>query len=118
MVWWRFHQGLKWAGRFVHRTGLRIAAKEAGAVAAVSEATRRDVLEYLGPSIDPARLTVIPNAAADEFGEIIPVDVRLAVRASPTDTLWQSEPWNRARISTGSSQHTAVYRLACSSPSV
>ncbi|HNU02166.1 MAG: glycosyltransferase family 4 protein [Acidobacteria bacterium] len=81
MVWWRFHQGLKWAGRFVHRTGLRIAAKEAGAVAAVSEATRRDVLEYLGPSIDPARLTVIPNAAADEFGEIIPVDVRLDVRA-------------------------------------
>jgi len=81
LVWWRYPEGLNWAGRFVHRTGLRIAAREAGAVAAVSEATRREVLEYLGPSVDPARLTVIPNAAADEFGEVISADVRLDVRS-------------------------------------
>ncbi len=81
LVWWRFPQGLNRAGRFVHRTGLRIAAREAAAVAAVSEATRREALEYLGPAADPARFTVVPNAAAAEFGAAVPESVRQEVRA-------------------------------------
>lgn len=78
LVWWRFPRGLNWAGRFVHRTGLRIAAREAAAVAAVSDATRREALEYLGPAANPARFAVVHNAAAAEFGEVVPDDSRQA----------------------------------------
>jgi glycosyltransferase involved in cell wall biosynthesis len=81
LVWWRFPQGLNWAGRFVHRTGLRIAAREAAAIVAVSDATRLEALEYLGPAADPARFTVIHNAAAAEFGEPVPEAARQEVRA-------------------------------------
>lgn len=80
LVWWRFPQGLNWAGRFVHRTGLRIAAREAAAVTAVSEATWREALDYLGSAADPGRFTVIPNAAAVEFGEPVPEAARQDVR--------------------------------------
>ena len=34
LIWWRFPAGPNWAGRYVHRTGLRIAAREAAAIAA------------------------------------------------------------------------------------
>ena len=44
LVWWRYPEGLNWAGRFVHRTGLRIAAREGARLAAVSEFTRSEVL--------------------------------------------------------------------------
>jgi glycosyltransferase involved in cell wall biosynthesis len=59
LVWWRFPQGLTAWGRFFHRTGLEIGAREASAIAADSEATRADVLERMGPAIDPSKVHCI-----------------------------------------------------------
>ena len=59
LVWWRYPEGLTRWGRYFHRTGLTIAAREAAAIGADSEATRRDVLARLGPRIDPAKVHTI-----------------------------------------------------------
>jgi glycosyltransferase involved in cell wall biosynthesis len=60
LVWWRFPEGLTAWGRFFHRTGLEIAAREATAIATDSEATRADVLERMGSAIDPSKVHCIP----------------------------------------------------------
>ncbi|MFL5618866.1 MAG: glycosyltransferase family 4 protein [Gemmatimonadaceae bacterium] len=52
LVWSRFPEGLTFWGRFFHRTGLTIAAREAAAIAADSEATRADVFERMGDDLD------------------------------------------------------------------
>jgi len=59
LVWWRYPEGLTRWGRFFHRTGLAIAAREASAIGADSEATRRDVLARMGSQIDPAKVQTI-----------------------------------------------------------
>ena len=59
LVWWRFPEGLTVWGRFFHRTGLEIAAREAFAIATDSEATRADVLERMGRAIDPSKVHCI-----------------------------------------------------------
>ena len=59
LVWWRFPEGLTFWGRYFHRTGLTIAAREAVAIATDSEATRSDVLERLGDDIDRSKVHCI-----------------------------------------------------------
>jgi glycosyltransferase involved in cell wall biosynthesis len=61
LVWWRFPEGLTFWGRYFHRTGLSIAARDAFAIAAVSEATRADIVERLGARIDPSKVHCIHN---------------------------------------------------------
>jgi len=69
LVWWRYPKGLNWAGRFVHRSGLRIAVREGARLAAVSEFTRSEVLAYFGGRLPPDRVTVIPNGIDPDFGQ-------------------------------------------------
>jgi glycosyltransferase involved in cell wall biosynthesis len=59
LVWWRFPEGLTFWGRYFHRTGLAIAAREAAAIATDSEATRADVYERMGDAIDRAKVECI-----------------------------------------------------------
>jgi glycosyltransferase involved in cell wall biosynthesis len=59
LVWWRFPEGLTRWGRYFHRTGLAIAAREAVAIGTDSEATRQDVIARLGPRIDPSKVHTV-----------------------------------------------------------
>jgi glycosyltransferase involved in cell wall biosynthesis len=71
LVCWRFPQGLNRWGRFFHRSGLRIGAREATAIATISEATRQDLLTHFGPAIDAERVRTIPIAAIADFAPIL-----------------------------------------------
>jgi glycosyltransferase involved in cell wall biosynthesis len=75
LVWRHFPQGLKFWGRFFQRTGLEIACREAGALVAVSEATRTDILAW-APKAAP-RVCVIPLAATPTLA---------STAAAPDDT--------------------------------
>lgn len=77
LVWWRFPHGLKPWGRFFHRSGLYIAAREAAAIATVSDATRDDVVARLGSRVQPRRVVTIPNSAARDFREPTDRDARM-----------------------------------------
>lgn len=67
LVCWKFPEGLNRWGRFFHRSGLRIGAREATLIAAISEATRQDLLEHFGSAIDAERVRTLPLAATSDF---------------------------------------------------
>jgi glycosyltransferase involved in cell wall biosynthesis len=78
LVWRLFPSGLKFWGRFFQRTGLAIAAREAQAVVAVSQATRRD-LAGLAPGLAP-RVEVIPLAAEEPAAGLAEAEIAAVLR--------------------------------------
>ncbi|HEY0738294.1 MAG TPA: glycosyltransferase family 1 protein [Herpetosiphonaceae bacterium] len=71
LVCWKFPDGLNRWGRFFHRSGLRIGAREATLIATISEATRQDLLAHFGSAIDAGRVHTLPIAANADFQPVL-----------------------------------------------
>lgn len=59
LVWRHFPQGLNRWGLFFARTGCAIAAREADVIVTISDATRNDLIQYAGRSVNPAKVTTL-----------------------------------------------------------
>lgn len=71
LVCWQFPEGLNRWGRFFHRSGLTIGAREAALIATISKATRYDLLAHFGSAIDAERVRTIPIAANADFQPVL-----------------------------------------------
>ncbi len=78
LVWWRFPQGLNRWGRFFHRSGLFIGAREATWLATISESTRQEVLACLPGKINPSKVKTVLIADDSAFK---PIDSQSKIQA-------------------------------------
>ncbi|HAR55046.1 TPA: hypothetical protein DCR79_02035 [Patescibacteria group bacterium] len=71
---WRFSGRTQksWWHKLAYRLVIRQACKNARAIIAITEATKRDIVQLLG--IDPAKITVIYEAVADRYKPINDTD--------------------------------------------
>lgn len=80
LVWWRFPEGLNGWGRFFHRTGLFHAIRHGAAIAAISDATRREIRALAKGRPIKGGLHVFPIAASEPEGLSRPAASDVALR--------------------------------------
>lgn len=79
LLWVRFPGLFRRPDRASYEWRYRWSAEHAGAIVAVSQQTRRDLLAYYG--VDPARVTVIPPPADPRYFATVPEPARREVLA-------------------------------------